>query len=299
MTLPNPCLGFSTMLGSNALADLPQHLDLIASIGADVAELSALHDDLIVRHRILPGRLALLKSILKDRPLTYSVHAAIGLNFMVPAAQVAAHEAVAQAYIELSAEIGARHVVLHAGSYPGATTQAERDRLSAQQRAVLWRLGDFAQQHDCLVCVENVFYWDGEHTATPRELAAELSALNHPHVCATFDFAHAALNLEDVGDFLVAEAAALAPFSKHLHIHDNFGLRNRTRCYVPAEEVAFGEGDLHLPLHWGALPWDRLAQLAYPEDPLFMIELNPRFWREAEQMVEETRAWARAVLARV
>ena len=295
--MTNPRVGFSTMLGSKDMADLPGQLDLIQSFGAEAAELSALHDDLIAKYRILPGRLALLKSIIADRPLAYSVHAAIGLNFMVPANQVQAHMDVAKAYIELSAEAGAQNVVLHTGQYNGSITQLELERLYAQQRSCLNEIGDFAAQHGCLICVENVFYWNEEHTATPRELARELEAINHPNICATFDFGHAALNLEDVGDRFVTEAAALTPHSKHLHLHDNFGIRNRTRCYTPNEEVAFGEGDLHLPLHWGDIPWDRLADLDYPEDPLFMIELNPQFWREGQQMVDDTRAWARQVLS--
>ena len=188
-------------------------------------------------------------------------------------------------------------VVLHTGMFAGKTTQAEQDRLYEQQRNCLSRLGDFARNHGCQICVENVYYWNEQHTATPQELAQELRLIDHPHVCATFDFGHAALNLEDVGDLFVEEAAQLTPLSKHLHLHDNFGLRNRTSCYTLGEELAFGEGDLHLPLHWGDIPWDRLATLDYPEDPLFMIELNPKFWREGQQMVDDTRAWAQQIIA--
>ncbi len=295
--MASPRIGFSTMLGSLNMADLPGQLDLIQSFGAEAAEISALHDDLIAKYRLLPGRMALLKSMVADRPLDYSVHAAIGINFMVPPARVQAHENVTKAYIEIAAEIGAQNVVIHTGQYPGTTTQFELARLYEQQRQSLSRMGDFAADHGCLLCVENVFYWNNEHTATPRELARELKLLNHPSVCATFDFGHAALNLEDVGDGFVEEAAALTPYSEHLHLHDNFGIRNVTRCYTPNEEVAFGEGDLHLPLHWGEIPWDRLAGLNYPEDPLFMIELNPQFWREGQQMVDDTRAWAQRVMA--
>ena len=291
-----PRIGFSTMVGSNEMTALPGQLDLIQSIGASVAELSALHDDLIMRHRLIPGRMALLKSILADRPMDYSVHAAIGLNFMLPPAHKQLHLDVAKAYVELAAEIGAEHVVIHSGQYPGRLTQAELAHRYDQQRECLKHLGDFAAQHGCLICVENVFYWNQEHSATPSELAAELKAVDHSHVCATFDFAHAALNLEDVGEVFLAEAATLTPYSKHLHLHDNFGVPNRTQTYTFNEELAFGEGDLHLPLYWGSLPWDLLAEMKYPEDPLFMIELNPQFWREAQEMVNATRCWAEKVV---
>ena len=79
--MKQPRIGFSTMLGSNVLGDLPDQLDMIAGLGADMAELSALHDDLIAKHRLIPSRMAMLKSIIADRPLDYSVHAAIGPKF--------------------------------------------------------------------------------------------------------------------------------------------------------------------------------------------------------------------------
>ncbi len=293
--MDHPRIGFSTMVGSAALADLPEHLDLIQSLEVEVAELSALHDDLIACHRLIPTRLALLKSILANRPLQYSLHAAVGLNFMVSPCDVSTHEDVAKAYLELAAEVGAQHVVVHTGMYPGHLTQVERDRRYAQQRACLARLGQIAAAQGAYLCVENVFYWNDEQTATPQELAQELATLDHPHVCATFDFAHGALNLEDLGGLFLHEAAALAPHARHLHLHDNFGRRHRARAYTPSEELAFGEGDLHLPLHWGGLPWDQLARLSYPQDPVFMIELAPRFWHEAAQMVSDTRAWAQQI----
>ena len=292
-----PKIGFSTMIGSQAMKALPGQLDFIKGLGADVVELSALHDDLIASYRLIPGRMALLKSIIADRPLAYSVHAAIGLNFMIEPARLQPHIDVAKAYIELTAECGARHMVLHTGMYPGELTQTQLAARYGQQREALRQLGDFAAHHGVLICVENVFYWKGMHTATPSELARELELIDHNAVTATFDFGHAALNLEAVDTVFLAEAAALAPLSKHLHIHDNFGLADVTPVYTSSEALAFGEGDLHLPLHMGTIPWAALAQLSYPEDPLFMIELDPRWWREAQAMVEATRTWALEVLS--
>ena len=286
------------MLGSTAMEALPGQLDFIESLGADAAELSALHDDLIAKYRLIPGRMALLKSMIADRPLEYAVHAAIGLNFMVEPAHLQPHIDVAKAYIELTAECGATNMVLHTGQYPGTLSQVHLAARYEQQRKTLNELGDFAAQHGVLICVENVFYWKGQHTATPQELARELRAINHPNITATFDFGHAALNLEDVGQMFLDEAAHLTPLSKHLHIHDNFGIADLTSVYTPCEALALGEGDLHLPLHLGEIPWDGLAKLDYPEDPLFMIELDQRWWREGQQMVDDTRAWAEKVMAR-
>ena len=63
--------------------------------------------------------------------------------------------------------------------YPGTLSQMETKARYEQQRVALSSLGDFAAQHQVLICVENVFYWQGTHSATPKELADELAIISH------------------------------------------------------------------------------------------------------------------------
>ena len=51
----------------------------------------------------------------------------------------------------------------------------------------------------------------------------------------------------------------MAPVSGHMHLHDSFGRPTTVRkFYSDAERVAYGMGDLHLPLGWGAIPFETL-----------------------------------------
>ena len=92
-------------------------------------------------------------------------------------------------------------------------------------------------------------------------------------------------------DFL-AEAEALAPVSAHLHLHDSFGTPPLPWTYAEAEAHAFGAGDLHLPLGWGAVPFDAIARRCrFPAGLIAIHELNPRFWRDREEALEASRAF--------
>ena len=117
---------------------------------------------------------------------------------------------------------------------------------------------------------------------------------------ATLDFSHAYLNLAYRGGDLVAECAALAPFAKHLHVHDSFGRQDDIWMFTTGERLAFGHGDLHLPVGWGDIPWTELmAECRFPEGVVFNIELKDRYWYAARDCVAATKslmAQARTVL---
>jgi sugar phosphate isomerase/epimerase len=60
--------------------------------------------------------------------------------------------------------------------------------------------------------------------------------------------------------------------------------------HAPSEELAFGLGDLHLPIGWGNIPWDDiLPRLAFQDESIFMIELPPQFAAEAPAVAAEAR----------
>ena len=93
--------------------------------------------------------------------------------------------------------------------------------------------------------------------------------------------------------FTVEEAKALAPFSKHLHIHDSFGRPKDFWTYSLTEDLAFGAGDLHLPLGWGNLPFDRIAaEAVFPAEVVADIELQARFWSELPETIRQTQDFA-------
>ena len=61
----------------------------------------------------------------------------------------------------------------------------------------------------------------------------------------------------------------------------------------PSEKFAFGHGDIHLPVGWGAIPWEAVMErCVFPDGVLFNIELNPRLWYAVDECLANTRALA-------
>jgi sugar phosphate isomerase/epimerase len=113
---------------------------------------------------------------------------------------------------------------------------------------------------------------------------------------ATIDFSHAYIKLDFDGrraDY-IDEIATLAPFAKHLHIHDSFGRQDDIWMFTEGERLAFGHGDLHLPVGWGDIPWAQLIEICeFPQGVVFNIELKERYWYAAQECVDAVKKLAK------
>jgi sugar phosphate isomerase/epimerase len=294
-------VGISVRADDPDLRDLPGNLDWAERLGVDSVELPTLAMDLVAGGRILRERVRRLKSTIEGRPFRYSVHGPIGINLMDRTWRLPLHEEVLAASIEIAAELGAEHYVVHSGM-TGVVPGPVVEEAFARQREALNRAGDQARSLGVIVCVENVFSNDiKDTTALPSRLAQEIEAIGHPNVKACLDFSHGFIwSTRHSADYL-AEAAALAPFAKHLHVHDSFGRPAEIETFSRAEKLAFGQGDLHLPVGWGAIPWDALIErLRFHPGVVFNIELDQRYRSEGAETVKAVRALARrAKVARV
>ena len=60
--------------------------------------------------------------------------------------------------------------------------------------------------------------------------------------------------------------------------------------YEEGERLAYGHGDLHLPVGWGDIPWDDIVRrCAFPAAASFTIELERRYWYAGRDCVAATR----------
>jgi sugar phosphate isomerase/epimerase len=269
---------------------------MIEALGVEAVELPTYDMDLIVGGKIRKPRLEALKRATAGRGVAYSVHGPLAINFMDEAYRLPRHLEVLEASLEVAAEVGAENYVIHSGLMPvqqSAGIEAAYDR----QREWLTKAGDIARRHGLVLCVETLFAGsDGKaHASPPSRLAAELEEINHANVMATLDFSHAYLKLDFDGrrESFVEEVKALAPYSRHLHIHDSFGRQDDIWMYAEGERLAYGHGDLHLPVGWGDIPWDTLmVECEFPEGVLFNIELKQRYWYAAQETVDATKALA-------
>lgn len=298
--IPAPAVrasGYSIKEGSPEFDDVGIGLDEAEALGVDVVELPIYAWHLIVEGRVLDTRLKDLQRALAGRELGYTAHGALAINLMDLPDRLPRHEKVLAANIEIAAAVGARHLVVHTGfvRHPEDDIEVAYSR----QRDALARAGDHAASLGVTLCVENIFrFIHARETATPSKLAGELAAIDHPSVKATLDVSHAYIRCTDARLDPIAEMAALAPHVAHFHLHDSFGRPNEGRpgdiwIYHPAEAVAFGEGDLHLPIGWGSIDWDAVIQAVRPEPgAVAILELNQAHWRELKDQIPVLQALA-------
>lgn len=300
---PNGILGtgISAPYPKGDLSDLSEILDRVEALGVEAIELPTYAMDLVIDGKIHRPHLQRLKQACAGRSVSYSVHGPLSVNFFDEPSRLPRHFQVLEASLEIASEVGALHYVQHSGLTP----VAEAEKLEgpyARQREWLSRAGDLVRANGPLICVETLFggHEGRVHASSPSRLARELMEIDHPKVRATIDFSHAFLRQSYDGDEFVGEVAELAPFAHHLHIHDSFGRANAMWTYHESEKLAFGLGDLHLPIGWGAIPWDALmAACRFPSGAIFNIELNPRYWYAVEEAVAAAKLLAAkaAVLA--
>ena len=92
----------------------------------------------------------------------------------------------------------------------------------------------------------------------------------------------------------MSEVAALAPHAKHLHMHDSFGRHDDIWMYTDGERLSYGHGDLNLPVGWGDIPWTEImAACVFPKGDVFNIELQNRYWYEAQACVDYVKQLAK------
>ncbi len=296
--LPNGVFGtgISAHKRADDLSDFADELDMIDELGVESVELPTYDMDIVVGGKIRKEQLARFKKACKGRDVKFTVHGPLAINFMDEAYRLPRHMEVLKASLEVAAEVSAGNYVIHSGlvsTQQGAGIEAAHDR----QREWLSRGGDLAREHGITLCVETLYADDGRmQTASPSRLAAELSAINHPSVMATIDFSHAYIKLDFDGrrhDF-INEMVALAPHAKHLHLHDSFGRQDDIWMFTEGERLAYGHGDLHLPVGWGDIPWNDIIDICvFPKDVVFNIELKSRYWYEAQACVDTVKDLAK------
>ncbi len=269
-------------------------LDEAVALGVDSVELPLFFLGLIVGGRPLAAPVARLAATIARYPLATTVHGHIAINLMEPEETVARHVEMARANIAVSADLGAERLVIHSGTC--ADDPATFAEARARQRDLLAGLGDAAARAGVLLCVETTTVNPGETTTLASELAADIAELGHPSVTGTLDYAHVALECARRGIDHLAEIEAMLPAAPHLHLNDCFSRPSPRGTMMPAEALAYGLGDLHLPIGWGSLPWDAyFSRPGYREGTILNLELNARHWSALPESIAAMRRFADAI----
>jgi sugar phosphate isomerase/epimerase len=285
--------GFCTDAARPDLSDLDDQLARIQATGASHCELSLYELDLIVGGRVPPERRRRLEQICARRSLSYTAHGVLTVNFM-DEVHLELHKAVCRATLELCDAVGASVMAHHPGRVPAARA-AHLERLHALERETLREMGHVAAGYGVRIAVENLFVEDARtYTADPVRLAREIAAVDHPNVCGLLDFSHAHIMAQFRGMNYIDTLEAFAPVANHLHVHDSLGRPTSIEGFFrPAEQIAFGMGDLHLPMGWGDIPWDAiLPRLPFRAGTVMIVELSERHWAELDACAATAKRFA-------
>lgn len=285
--------GFNVGSIDGELDSLHEDMRALADMGVDTVEIGLTSIDLIAGGRIIPERLERLLAITGQFDFRYTVHGLVSSNFMDPGTQRYQLDA-AKALIEVCNRIEAGIIVQHGGALR-ADQIADRAGADQREREALTELAEFARPHGVRIALENIFTTEpGQYRQTPSQVAETVKAVNHANVVALIDFSHAYLEATYRGLDFFAEIAAMAPVTGHLHVHDSFGRpQGFYQGYHAQENTAMGIGDLHMPLGWGDIDWDRIfSELTFLPDTVLMMEIGRRYRAEQPQCLARARAFA-------
>lgn len=286
-------LGFGlnlTALANCDLAALERMLATYAEIGCSHVEVSARRLDMIAGGRIVEERAEAVAEILARHSMTPVLHANHAINFM-DRPNHAMHWAVAEASVRLAGRMNMPSIVIHSGHVPVDVWLASKKSLITEEREDLKRLSDLAGEAGTRLALENLIADPRGRKvcsgADPRAVGEQIIAVDHPALGGCLDFGHAFLSAPVLGfDFL----AAVSDFSEavwHLHLHDNCGIPDTGAIGDSGDQVAFGVGDLHMPMGWGRIPWEEVLPAMRLRNGTFaMIELQGRY-RGVEAMVAD------------
>ncbi|CCQ72793.1 sugar phosphate isomerase/epimerase [Magnetospira sp. QH-2] len=295
-------------IGAMVAAETPEGLDRrlgqMADIGFDHAELPITTCAVVIGGQLNPVRLKQLTGIIARHDIGITLHAPLILNFMDPI-HAALHMAVAKACIDFGQAVDAPVLVIHPGWVDPHHLVGDRDGLLAMERQALSLLAQYAEPRGVTLCLENMPVilesLRGEldnHGIDTASIAAQVELVGHPALRATIDVSHAHIAAALHDSDLRADLTIMAPLTRHLHLHDSFGRVPTLERANYKEVMAYGMGDMHLPLGWGNIDFERsLVGQALPAGTSMTLEINGLY--NDDQTMADSLARARGLAQRI
>ncbi len=270
-------------------ADLHGELTFLHDLGYDAVEISPDAFDLIFCGRLHSPLVNDVVPVLERHGFRYSVHSPAALDLR-DLRDRDLQVQMAESVVEFCRLIRAEVLVLH------FEQQSEDAAVETAFLDATRRLADRAQDQRLRIGVENI---EVERLAPVLEFVRRV---DRPNVGLTFDVGHAFLAARHFGfDYLEAVRAA-RPLLIHLHVTDNFGrydplrLENFTLYRTQRSRDIFpvGRGDLHLPVGWGAIPYDQTFAALRGYQGSVITEYRYNLFRpHAQRLAQQLRSMVR------
>ena len=119
----------------------------------------------------------------------------------------------------------------------------------------------------------------------------QLNDIDHPNVKCCLDISHGYLNCTYRNAHFIDEIKNMAPLSEHIHMHDSHGMLLKSMwTWNKTEAGAYGKGDLHLPLGWGDIPFEKIfTEMQFPEKLCLNFEVLDRYQKYFNENIKEAR----------
>jgi len=273
-------IGFTGKCPNGDISALSDQIKKLREVGVDSLEISIFETDVICGQKINQHELKILKNTLLSQDIDYTVHGELSVNLM-DQENFDSHKEVLKRDIEVSGEIEATHLITHFGQTTNTIYENKNlyQSFLKKQQDCYAELGDYAEKHNVTLAIENLFPFTlTNYAPLPNEIASQLNSINHPRVKCCLDISHAYINCTFRNAHFIEEIKSMASLSEHIHMHDSFGLIERIWAYVPAEYTSYGQGDLHLPLGWGDIPFEKIfKEIKFSDQLNLNFELPERY----------------------
>jgi len=280
---------------------LEKTLGSIQGNGFNYAEIPVHGVDAIFKGKLNWLQTRAVTDILKEFKLKYTVHGPDLLNLM-DSGNFKLQKEIFKSGIEFAKAIGAEIFVYHSGkiSLQGEIKGKELgqnnflkiplvrkiDQLKKIEIKTLQELASFAKNLGVTIVMENgcpeleedsLEISKYNYGTNIEDLVKQVKEIDQENVGITLDFGHAYLASKYYRfNFLDSIKLAL-PHIKHLHIHDCFG---KSKIFPENRDInliQFGIGDMHMPVGWGEIPYDKIFRLLKNYNGVLCLELKPRY----------------------
>ena len=282
-------IGFTLKPNNGNILDFEKQLNDLEEIEASSAEIPLYELDVISGKKIIKDELNLLNKTIHNSSLQFSIHGSMSVN-LLDEEYLSDHLVVLRKEIEVCSALNVHVLVTHFGhtSIEVSKNHKKYKDLINIQNEEYFKMAEVAKQNGVKLCIENIFPYTNLHfTALPSEISKNISEINHPNARTTIDFSHAYINCNLRKKDLISELETMVPFTEHLHVHDSFGKFKTMYTYIFPEDITYGQGDIHLPLGWGDIPFEKIfSSLNIKKDIFFNFELTHRYKKYYSQNVK-------------
>ncbi len=265
-----------------------------------IEQLNTFEDAKFDSVEISPGSLNLIKNgvldkkecsmvldILSNYNFSYTVHAPMRVNLASPLL-LEISEKIIKSCIDFCAMIDAKVLVTHSGYIVPVDEISEIEALEVLINS-LQRCAEYACDSGVLIGVENGDLGPTHLCREIDKLIEVIRRVDMNNVGITFDFGHAFIAASYYKFNFLDAVRDAAPYMFHLHINDNYG---KFDPLSPAsKDMAFGYGDLHLPIGWGKVPYEdvfRLVKRTYKHG-LYLLEIDAQFREHYQYAITKLR----------